>query len=53
MGVDPAHIINKVIIFLFIKTLYNTNFIIRAAGMKVNNTLADTFKLAHHSLSKL
>ena len=52
LGTDPADITNKVIIFLFIKYLYNKD-IQRVAGAKALNTLTDTFKLAHHSILKL
>ena len=53
MGTDPAIITNRVIIFLFIKNLYNKDIQRRVVGVKVLNTLADAFKLAHHSLLKL
>ena len=53
MGVDPANIPNRVIIFLFIKNLYNKDIRRRVAGAKIINTLADAFKLGHHSLLKL
>ena len=41
------------IIFLFIKNLYSKFIRWRVASVKVINALADTFKLAHHSLLKL
>ena len=41
------------IIFLFVKNLYNKDIQRRVAGAKTLNTLADTFRLAHHSLIKL
>ena len=52
MGIDPANITNQVIIFLFIKNLYNkdTWWVV---GAKTINVLVDTFKLPHHSLLKL
>ena len=53
MGVDLVNIINWVMIFLFIKNLYNKDIRRRVVGMKVINTLAGTFKLDHHSLLKL
>ena len=43
----------RVIIFLFIKNLYNSDIQICIAGTKTVNTLADAFKLAHQSLVKL
>ena len=52
MGLDLANITNSMIIFLFIKNLYNQNIRRRVAGMKVVNTL-DSFKLAHHNLLEL
>ena len=52
IGVDPANITNRVIIFLFIKNLYNKDIRRRVAGANIINTLADTFKLSHHSLIK-
>ena len=53
MGADPANIMNRVIIFLFIKNLYNCDTQKYIAGAKTVHTLADTFKLAHQSLLKL
>ena len=53
MGVHPASITNRVIIFLFIKNLYNWDISWYIAGAKVINTLADAFKVAHQSLLKL
>ena len=49
MGINPANIKNRAIIFLFIKNLYNKDIRRRVAGAKVINTLADAFRLAHHS----
>ena len=53
MGINPANIKNRAIIFLFIKNLYNKDIRRRVAGAKVINTLADAFRLAHHSLLRL
>ena len=50
---DPANITNRVIIFLFVRNLYNKDIWRRVAGAKTLNTLADAFRLAHHSLLKL
>ena len=53
MGVDPANIIKRIIIFLFIKNLYHLDIQQCIAGAKSINTLADIFKLAHQSLLKI
>ena len=50
MAVDPANIMNRLIIFLFIKNLYNGD---KSISIKVINTPADALGLAHHSLLKL
>ena len=50
MGTDPAIVTNRVIIFLFIKNLFNKNIRRRVAGTKAINTLPDAFRLAHYSL---
>ena len=53
MEVDPANIMNRMMIFLFIKNLYNKDIRRRRfPGVKVINTIADSFKLAHQSLFK-
>ena len=52
MGVDPVNITNRVIIFLFMKNIYNKDRR-RVAGTKTINTLAGAFKLAHCNLLKL
>ena len=44
MGVDTANIINRLIIFLFIKNLYNKDIRRRLASVEVINTVADAFK---------
>ena len=41
MTVDPANITNRVIIFLFIKNLYNKDIRRRVTGAKTIHTLAD------------
>ena len=41
------------IIFLFIKKLYYKDIRQQVADTKAINTLADAFKIAHHSLLKL
>ena len=46
MVADPAHITNRVIIFLFIKNLYNCDIQKWISGAKMITTLADAFKLA-------
>ena len=54
MGIDQTNITNHVIIFFFIRNLYNnrdTGWWV--AGTKTINTLADTCRLAHHNLLKL
>ena len=48
----PSHYYETVIIFLFIKNLYNKE-IRRVANAKVIDTLTDIFKLAHYGLLKL
>ena len=53
MGVYLANITNWVIILLFIKNFCNKDIRWLVAGAKTIKTLADTFKLAHHSLLKL
>ena len=53
MSADPSHITNRVIIFLFIKDLYNHNIQKWISGAKMVNSIADAFKLAHQSLLKL
>ena len=53
MGIDPANITNHVIIFLFIKALYNKDIRWWVSGAKTISTLADIFWLAHQSLFKL
>ena len=53
LGTDPDNITNRVIIFQFVKNLYNKDIQRRVAGAKTLNTLADAFKLAHYSLLKL
>ena len=53
MGAHPHNITNRVIIFLFIKNLYNCDIQKCIAGPKTINTLADAFKLADQSLLKL
>ena len=53
MGVDTANITNRLIIFLFIKKVYNCDIQKCIAGAKAINTIADAFKLAHQSLLKL
>ena len=53
MGVDLPNITNPVIIFLFIKNLCNKDIRQWVLGTKTINTLADSFKLAHHILLKL
>ena len=53
LGTDPANITNGVIIFLFVKNLYDKDIWRRVAGAKTLNTLVDAFKLAHHGLLKL
>ena len=50
MGVDSANIMNRVIIFLFIKNLCSKDIRRRVASVKVINTLADAFRLVCHSL---
>ena len=52
MGVVPADITNRVIIFLFIKNLYNCDIQNCIADAKTINTLADAFKVIHQSLFK-
>ena len=51
-GSYSANITNCVIIFLFIKNVYNKDIRWWVAGAKTISTLADSFKLAHHSLLK-
>ena len=46
MGEDPANITNRVIIFLFIKNLYDHDIQKCRAGAKTINTLSDAFRLA-------
>ena len=41
------------IIFLFVKNLYNEDIQRWVTGAKTINTLADAFRLAHHSLLNL
>ena len=53
MGTYQANITNRVIIFQFIKTLNNKDIRRWVAGTKTISTLADAFRLAHHSLWKL
>ena len=53
MRVDPANITNRVITFLFIKNLNKKYIETILASAKAINTLAETFKLAHHSLLTL
>ena len=53
MGVDTGNITNEMMIFLFIKNLYNKDIRRLVAGAEVINIIADTFKLAHSSLLKL
>ena len=53
MRIDLANITNHVIIFLFIKNLYNKDIRLQVAGAKTISTLVDAFTLAHHSLLKL
>ena len=53
MWADPANIKNRVIIFLFMKKLYNCDIQKDIAGAKTIYTLADTFRLAHQSLLKI
>ena len=53
MGIDPANITNLVIIFLFIKPLYNKDIRWQVSGTMTISTLADAFRLAHHSLLKV
>ena len=53
MGIDSTNITYREIIFLFIKHLYNKDIRRWVAGTKTINTLADAFRLAHHSLLKL
>ena len=50
MAIDPCNITNHVIIFLFIKNLYNKDIRLWVAGAKTISTLADAYKLADHSL---
>ena len=51
-AVNLANIMNRVIIILFIKNLYNCNIQKCIAGAKTINTLVDAFKLAHQSVLK-
>ena len=50
IGIDPANITNYVIIFLFIKKLYDKDIRWEVASAKTISTLVDSFGLAHHSL---
>ena len=53
MAVDATHIKNRVIIFLFIKNLFNHYIQKQIAEAKIINAQADVFKLAHQNLLKL
>ena len=53
LGTDTANITNRVVLFLFFKNLYNKDIQRRVAGAKIINSLADTSRLAHHSILKL
>ena len=43
MATNPANTTNRVIIFLFVKNLYNKDIRRCIAGTKTINTLADAF----------
>ena len=50
---DPANIDNKIVIFLFIKNLYNKDIRHRVTGAKNVDMLLDAFKKAQWNLLKL
>ena len=53
MGTDPAKFTNRVIIFLFIKNVYNKDIRRWVTGTKTINTLADASRFAYYSLINL
>ena len=53
MVAGPANMTNRVMIFLFIKNLYNCGIPKRIAGAKTIPTLVDAFKLTHQSVLNL